>query len=384
LVVVPNSTITNWVRELERWAPRLKIVPFFGDARARKCIIEYELTTFHVVVASYEAFSVGPDFNRVFKKQPRWEVLVVDEGQRLKNNESLTFKKLNELKIMHRVIMTGVRLLVVFIDVTDADTAYVQTPLNNNIRELFNLMNFLDPGSWADLQALEIEYQNLTEEPLKRLHERLRPYFLRRTKKEVLKLPPKNEVIVPVSMAPLQKGVYKSVLLGNFDLLRKLGKDSRLSTSLASLKNMLMQLRKCLQHPYLVSPDIEPQGLAERDAHERLVEASAKLSFLRLLLPQLKARGHRVLLFSQFVIALDVIEDYARGEGIKYLRLDGSTAQRARQEGIDEFNREGSEVFLYMLTTRAGGAGINLWTADTVISVCSGSGCRALNTNNAL
>jgi chromodomain-helicase-DNA-binding protein 4 len=108
LVVVPNSTITNWVREIERWAPELHVVPFFGDARARSTIITYELQKFHVIVASYEAFSVGPDFNRVFKKQPRWEVLVVDEGQRLKNNESITFKKLNELNSLHRIIMTGV------------------------------------------------------------------------------------------------------------------------------------------------------------------------------------------------------------------------------------------------------------------------------------
>jgi chromodomain-helicase-DNA-binding protein 4 len=100
---------------MERWAPRLRVVPFFGDSRARNCIIEYELTHFHVVVASYEAFSQGQDFNRVFKKQPRWEVLVVDEGQRLKNNESLTFKKLNELNSIHRVIMTGVSLPLKFI-----------------------------------------------------------------------------------------------------------------------------------------------------------------------------------------------------------------------------------------------------------------------------
>lgn len=230
-------------------------------------------------------------------------------------------------------------------------------------------MNFLDPENWSDLEALEREHASevLDEERVKQLHERLRPYFLRRTKKEVLKLPPKNEVIVPLSMAPLQKQIYKSVLSGNYDLLRRLNQDTRVASSLSSLKNMLMQLRKCLQHPYIVSTEIEPQGLSARETREKLVEASTKLSFLRLLLPQLKARGHRVLLFSQFQLVLNIIEDFLRDEGIKYLRLDGSTQQRVRQEGIDEFNREGSDIFLYMLTTRAGGAGINLWTADTVI-----------------
>jgi chromodomain-helicase-DNA-binding protein 4 len=160
-------------------------------------------------------------------------------------------------------------------------------------------MNFLDPDKWWDLESLEKEHEILTEELVKDLHERLRPYFLRRTKKEVLKLPPKNEVIVPISMAPLQRDVYKSILSGNYDILQRLSKDTRVSTSLASLKNMLMQLRKCLQHPYLVSSEIEATGLSDKETHEKFVEASTKLAFLRQLLPQLKARGHRVLLFSQ-------------------------------------------------------------------------------------
>ncbi|KAG7099004.1 hypothetical protein E1B28_000889 [Marasmius oreades] len=364
LVVVPNSTITNWVREFERWAPQLRVVPFYGEARSREVVKTFELyhedararklgmkTKFHVLVTTYEAITNKADFTSVFKNQPRWEVLVIDEGQRLKNDTSLLFKKLNELNTSQRVIMTG-------------------TPLNNNIRELFNLMNFLDPERWKDLQALEKEHEELTEALVKQLHVRLRPYFLRRIKSEVLQLPPKNEVIVPVSMAPLQKQIYRSILSHNADLLSGLTNPFTASGNAPgrkSVNNMLMQLRKCLQHPYLYDRDIEPMNLSLQETHEKLIDASAKFRLLHSLLPKLQSRGHRVLLFSQFVIALDVIEDFLVGEGIKYLRLDGNTAGHERQRGMDAFNAVGSDIFIYLLTTRAGGVGINLFTADTVI-----------------
>ncbi|RDB29203.1 Chromatin remodeling factor mit1 [Hypsizygus marmoreus] len=360
LVVVPNSTITNWVREFERWAPKLRVVPFYGEAKAREVIKKFELNhetkrtgetgaKFHVLITTYEALLNPKEFTTVFKNQPRWEVLVIDEGQRLKSDSSLLFKRLNELNSIHRIIMTG-------------------TPLNNNIRELFNLMNFLDPHEWNDLEGLEKEHEELTEDLVKQLHNRLRPYFLRRIKSEVLQLPPKNEVIVPVSMAPLQKEVYRSILSHNLELLNNLTTSKgNGAASKGRINNVLMQLRKCLQHPYLYAEDIEPRGLSPQETHEKLIDASAKLRFLKSLLPKLKERGHRVLLFSQFVIALNVIEDFLAGEGFKFLRLDGNTKGSERQKGMDEFNKPGSDVFIYLLTTRAGGVGINLFSADTVI-----------------
>ncbi|KAF7320271.1 SNF2 family DNA-dependent ATPase [Mycena kentingensis (nom. inval.)] len=357
LIVVPNSTITNWIREFERWAPGLRVVPYYGEAKSREVIRKFELVhqekrkgflsaKYHVLVTTYDTI-IGKDFGTVFKNQPRWEVLVVDEGQRLKSDSSLLFKKLNDLNTLHRVIMTG-------------------TPLNNNIRELFNLMNFLDPKEWKDLEALTQQHEELDEELVKKLHVRLRPYFLRRIKSQVLKLPPKNEVIVPVSMAPLQKEIYRSILSHNLEILKNL-KSKRAGTTKGKLNNVLMHLRKCLQHPYLYDETIEPRDLAARETHEKLIDASAKLRFLKALLPKLKAKGHRVLLFSQFVIALDIIEDFLTGEGLRFLRLDGNTKSAERQKGMDEFNRPGSDVFIYLLTTRAGGVGINLFTADTVI-----------------
>ncbi|KAE9408278.1 hypothetical protein BT96DRAFT_914203 [Gymnopus androsaceus JB14] len=349
LVVVPNSTITNWIREFERWAPKLRVVPFYGESKARDVVKKFELrhsevasgttgSKFHVLVTTYESLINPKDFGSVFKIHT------------VKSDSSLLFRKLNELTTGQRIIMTG-------------------TPLNNNMRELFNLMNFLDPANWNDLPALEREYADLDEDLVKQLHNLLRPYFLRRIKSEVLDLPPKNEVIVPLSMSSLQKEVYRSILSHNVELLQGLLQPTgpNPTTRKANINNMLMQLRKCLQHPYLYDEDIEPRHLSTEETHEKLISASAKLRLLRDLLPKLKARGHRVLIFSQFVIALNIIEDFLTGEGHKFLRLDGNTKGTDRQKGMDEFNRPNSDIFIYLLTTRAGSVGINLFTADTVI-----------------
>ncbi|KAG6821361.1 hypothetical protein H0H93_014158 [Arthromyces matolae] len=329
LVVVPNSTITNWVREFERWAPNLRVVPFYGEAKAREIIKRYELyhdikrpgdtgAKFHVLVSTYEALLNQKDFTSVFKNQPRWEAM--------KSDSSLLFRRLNELKSIHRVIMTG-------------------TPLNNNIRELFNLMNFLDPHKWNDLEMLAKEYEDLTEERVKELHNKLRPYFLRRLKSEVLQLPPKNEVIVPVSMAPLQKEVYRSILSHNLELLKGLtstNTSTKNAPSNGRINNILMQLRKC-----------QWKIAAVKSSTSEIEGAWTSRSSIQ------SGSGHRLphdmnADDGQFVIALNVVEDFLSGEGLKYLRLDGNTKGKDRQKGMDEFNKPGSDVFIYLLTTRAG------------------------------
>ncbi|ORY25945.1 hypothetical protein BCR39DRAFT_542680 [Naematelia encephala] len=136
---------------------------------------------------------------------------------------------------------------------------------------------------------------------------------------------------------------------------------------LRTMRNILMELRKVCQHPYLSAPELENEDAPDEEQHKQLVTASGKLAFLKLLLPKLKERGHRVLLFSQFKIALNRIEDFLYGEGYKFLRLDGDVQQAERQKAMDAFNAPGSEYFIFLLTTRAGGVGINLATADTVI-----------------
>ncbi|ODO05160.1 hypothetical protein L198_01848 [Cryptococcus wingfieldii CBS 7118] len=212
LVVVPNSTITNWVREFEKWSPHLRVVPFYGEKIARQIIMQYELfhkgqqgkvagLKAHIVLTTYDMVT-GSEF-KVFSTVPRWEVLCVDEGQRLKSDESKIFNKLKTLKSVHRILLTG-------------------TPLNNNIRELFNLLNFLDRGTFSNLKAMEAQYENLDEAKVQKLHEMIKPYILRRIKADVLRLPPKVEIIVPITLSPMQKQVYKGIFERNAEVIQEI------------------------------------------------------------------------------------------------------------------------------------------------------------------
>ncbi|KAG1726935.1 SNF2 family N-terminal domain-containing protein [Suillus lakei] len=310
LVIIPNSTIANWVREFARWAPKLRAVPSYGEAKARDVIGGPE-PKYRAMATAYETLINPKDFNSAFKSIPRWEVIAVDEGRR-----SL-FKKLNELNTIHRVILT-----------------LSWTPPNNNIREPFNLMHFLDPEELSDLEA-ELVWQ---------LHTRPNPYCLWPIKRRFCSFPLRfNEAIFPLSMAPLQKEIYRSILsmclswlischTPTIVLLTQAAttKAGKLLVGKANLNDISMQLRKCLQHLYADSEDVEPRNLTPAEAHKRLLGAGTKLQFLKMLLPKLKARGHHIPLLnpvylddrvSQSVMAFDVIEDFIRGEGYKFLHL---------------------------------------------------------------
>jgi superfamily II DNA or RNA helicase len=242
------------------------------------------------------------------------------------------------------------------------------TPLQNNQRELFNLLHFLDES--FDVEELEKKYEDLDQAKILELHDMIRPFFLRRTKAQVLTfLPPMAQIILPVSMSVLQKKVYRGILAKNPDLLRaifspdqNLGKGER-----ASLSNVLMQLRKSLCHPFVYNSGIEERVDNHTLSHRGLVDASSKLKLLEVLLPKLQERGHRVLIFSQFLDMLNMVEDFLDGMSLQYQRLDGSISSLQKQKRIDEFNEPGSPLFAFLLSTRAGGVGINLATADTVI-----------------
>lgn len=210
----------------------------------------------------------------------------------------------------------------------------------------------------------------MNKENVIKLHNLIRPFILRRTKAQVLTfLPPVAQIILPISMSVLQKRLYKSILAKNPELLRALFTTARAlkQTERANLNNILMQLRKCLCHPFVYSREIEERTDHAATSHRNLVEASAKLQLLELLLPALKERGHRVLIFSQFLSMLDVVEDFLDGLELRHQRLDGSISSLQKQKRIDEFNAPNSTLFAFLLSTRAGGVGINLATADTVI-----------------
>jgi chromodomain-helicase-DNA-binding protein 4 len=354
LIVVPNSTCANWRREIKQWAPSLRVVTYFGSAKAREMAYKYELypnntkdLRCHVVVTSYEA--AADDGCRRFFRSVSWAGLIVDEGQRLKNDKSQLYSALTAVRAPFRLLLTG-------------------TPLQNNARELFNLLHFLDDT--IDAAELEEQYADMTAEKIRELHDQIRPFILRRTKAKVLTfLPPLGQIILPISMSHLQKQVYKSILSKSPELLKALFTTERQLNprERSNLGNILMQLRKCLCHPFVYSREIEERTEVADVSHRNLVEASAKLSLLELLLPKLQERGHRVLIFSQFLDMLNIIEDFLDGMQLTYQRLDGTMGSLEKQKRIDQFNAPDSSLFAFLLSTRAGGVGINLATADTVI-----------------
>ncbi|PVI04094.1 hypothetical protein DM02DRAFT_519327 [Periconia macrospinosa] len=353
LVVVPNSTCANWRREIKQWVPSLRVVTFFGSSTARDMASKYEMfpdnskeLRAHIVVTSYEA-ATDDSCRRIFRGIS-WAGLIVDEGQRLKNDKSQLYAALTAVKAPYRLLLTG-------------------TPLQNNARELFNLLQFLDET--INAAELEEKYGEPTSENIRELHDHIRPFILRRTKAQVLTfLPPLGQIIVPISLSTLQKSLYKSILAKNPELLKALFTSGNLKQQeRASLSNILMQLRKCLCHPFVYSREIEERTDVQAVSHRNLVEASAKLQLLELLLPKLQERGHRVLIFSQFLDMLSIIEDFMDGMQMAYQRLDGTMGSLEKQKRIDQFNAPDSPLFAFLLSTRAGGVGINLATADTVI-----------------
>ena len=226
-------------------------------------------------------------------------------------------------------------------------------------------MNFLLPNvfssaenfsEWFDLDADDADKAEVTS----KLHKVLKPFLLRRLKVEVEKsLPPKTETKLYIGMTEMQKQWYTNILSNNIDVINGAGKESRVR-----LLNILMQLRKCCNHPYLFQ-GAEPGPPYSTGEH--LIENSGKMILLDKLLTKLKAMGSRVLIFSQMTRVLDILEDYMFYRNHEYCRIDGSTAGDDREDAIERFNAPDSSIFAFLLSTRAGGLGINLATADTVI-----------------
>ncbi|KAM3595934.1 uncharacterized protein V6R79_005586 [Siganus canaliculatus] len=364
LVSAPLSTIINWEREFEMWAPDMYVVTYVGDKDSRAVIRENEFSfednairggkkasrmkkdssiKFHVLLTSYELITI----DMAILGSIDWACLVVDEAHRLKNNQSKFFRVLNNYPLQHKLLLTG-------------------TPLQNNLEELFHLLNFLTPERFSKLEIFLEEFADIAkEDQIKKLHDMLGPHMLRRLKADVFKhMPSKTELIVRVELSPMQKKYYKFILTKNFEALNTKGGGNQVS-----LLNVVMDLKKCCNHPYLfpaaaIEAPKMPNGMYDGSA---LTKAAGKLLLLQKMLRKLKEGGHRVLIFSQMTKMLDLLEDFLENEGYKYERIDGGITGGMRQEAIDRFNAPGAPQFAFLLSTRAGGLGINLATADTVI-----------------
>lgn len=359
LVVVPLSTMAAWQREFARWLPDMNVVTYVGDASSRELIRRYEFAPsprarktagvdvrFHVLLSTPELVMM----DRAHLCQLRYAVVAVDEAHRLKNEESSLHRTLAEFRSANRLLITG-------------------TPLQNSIRELWALLHFLTPEEFASAADFEEQFSfSALREPetVAALHMALRPYVLRRQKGDVEKsLPRKTYAVLRVGMASTQQQYYRWILTRNFSKLNAAAKSGGRSIgSATSLLNIVMELKKCCNHPYLFD-GVEDSNAS--DAMTALIRASGKMILLDKLLLRLRDAGHRVLIFSQMVRMLDILQDYCRMRGFACQRLDGSMPNDLRQRAVDHYNAPGSNDFAFLLSTRAGGLGINLATADTVI-----------------
>uniref|UniRef100_A0A6B2EIQ7 Putative snf2 family dna-dependent atpase n=1 Tax=Phlebotomus kandelakii TaxID=1109342 RepID=A0A6B2EIQ7_9DIPT len=362
LVIAPLSTIPNWQREFEAWTD-MNVIVYHGSVTSKQMIQEYEFyykndsgkvnkdfTKFNVLITTFEMIVTDYADLRVFN----WRVCVIDEAHRLKNRNCKLLEGLRQLNLEHRVLLSG-------------------TPLQNNVSELFSLLNFLEPSQFASSDEFLKEFGSLkTEVEVEKLQALLKPMMLRRLKDDVEKsLAPKEETIVEVELTNIQKKYYRGILEQNFSFLTK----GTTTANIPNLMNTMMELRKCCIHPYLLNGaedqiQYEYKNTNGEDAdayYKNLIYSSGKMVLIDKLLPKLKANGHRVLIFSQMVRCLDILEDYLMYRKYPFERIDGRIRGDLRQAAIDRYCKPDSDRFVFLLCTKAGGLGINLTAADTVI-----------------
>ena len=347
IIVVPKSTLDNWAREFSRWTPEVNVLVLSGDKDTRSGLIQSRLMTcdFDVVIGSYETVLKEKSSFKKFA----WHYIIIDEAHRIKNEESMLSQIIRMFQSRNRLLITG-------------------TPLQNNLHELWALLNFLLPDVFSDSEAFDQWFQNKEGDDeskggnlVLQLHKVLKPFLLRRIKSDVEKsLLPKKETNVYLKFSDMQKKWYQKILEKDIDAVN----GSNKKESKTRLLNIVMQLRKCCNHPYLFE-GAEPGPPYTTDEH--LVYNSGKMVVLDKILARMQKQGSRVLIFSQMSRVLDILEDYCVFRDYNYCRIDGTTAHEDRIAAIDDYNKPGSDKFIFLLTTRAGGLGINLTSADIVV-----------------
>lgn len=392
----------NWSNELERWSPGLNVVQYYGSQDERKEMRmgwrNGELDDVDILLTTYNLVSSTPEERRLFRVMPITYV-IFDEAHMLKNMSTIRYENLVRIHAKHRILLTG-------------------TPLQNNLLELMSLLMFVMPSMFAgkqnDLKSLFSKTPKIStekndgdrplfeQEQVKNAKLIMRPFVLRRLKSQVLRdLPKKTEKLVKCSMIKKQKDMYK-------ELMAEFSEEAGQSQQVNGV-GMMMQLRKLANHPLLIrnyydesklhniakklasDPTYKQKNaeyvfedllwmsdyqinqlsrahksIAGQGLPQDLIPQAGKLKKLDEILPTMKKEGHRVLIFSQFTMVLDILEEYLTIRGHTFLRLDGQTPVVERQALIDEYTDDAS-IFIFLLSTRAGGLGINLTSADTVI-----------------
>ncbi|XP_007052224.2 PREDICTED: probable helicase CHR10 isoform X1 [Theobroma cacao] len=379
LVLCPLSVTDGWVSEIVKFTPKLEVLRYVGEKEHRQSIrktiyehVEEKSSSSNVLSLPFDVLLTTYDIalmDQDFLSQIPWHYAIIDEAQRLKNPSSVLYNVLIDRFLMpRRLLMTG-------------------TPIQNNLTELWALMHFCMPSVFGTLNQFLSSFKEAgdsssdgtpskTKEQFKSLKYILQAFMLRRTKSKLIEcgnlvLPPLTEITVMAPLLSLQKKVYTSILRKELPKLLALSSGS---SSHQSLQNIVIQLRKACSHPYLF-PGIEPEPYEEG---EHLVQGGGKLMVLDQLLKKLYDSGHRVLLFAQMTHTLDILQDFLELRKYSYERLDGSIRAEERFAAIRSFSKRSAEgslnsesdrnaAFIFMISTRAGGVGLNLVAADTVI-----------------
>lgn len=412
LIIVPASTLDNWEREFDVWCPEIRLLQYYGSQEHRAQIRFYVAKhpeQVDVVLTTYNV-AQNPEDRRLFKKI-KFEYLVFDEAHMLKNMKSSRYQSLVKIKSKRRLLLTG-------------------TPLQNNLVELMSLLVFTMPrmfmSKMAHVEALfstasrdeggKTQFERQRIEQAKKI---MKPFVLRRLKADVLKdLPKKTEEVVKVPLVARQVRLY-SKLVDSFKREIKCHGDVILEddssfepesdSDVKKGSGMLMAMRKLANHPLLTLNLYTKEKLKKmselmlkepthRDANKDLIfedmsvmhdyelhqlckeyksiesfkledaviADSGKFKFLAKLLKDLKKVKQRCLLFSQFTMMLDIMEEFLQISGYAYVRLDGSTKVSERIHLIDEFNQN-DDILVFLLSTKAGGLGINLTAANVVV-----------------
>jgi chromodomain-helicase-DNA-binding protein 7 len=364
LVVAPLSTLQHWKRTVEDWST-MNCVLYYDqngvegrmncrnyewytvDISMKGTLVQSsEITKFNVLITSYEVFL--QDINNTLINLP-FQHIIIDEAHRLKNHNAKILTSLKRLPCERILLLTG-------------------TPIQNNTMELWTLLNFIEPVKFYSSSKFLSEYGDLSNvEQIDKLHQVLRPYLLRRMKEDVEKsIPPLQETIIDIEMTTIQKTVYKALYENNKGMLLK-GSGFNFNTS---LNNLEIQLRKCCNHPFMLKElkeDMVRDCKTKREYLEKLITCSGKMILLDKLIEKILKEEGKVLIFSQFTQMLYLIEEYLKMKGVLYERIDGSVKAKERQNSIDRFNLPLSKVNVFLLSTKAGGVGINLTSANVVI-----------------
>ncbi|CDF57453.1 COG0553: Superfamily II DNA/RNA helicases, SNF2 family [Thermobrachium celere DSM 8682] len=333
LIVVPSSLLFNWQSEFEKFAPDTKVLVVQGNKKKREELVEL-IDKNDVIITSYPLIRRDIELYENFV----FNICILDEAQHIKNPESLNARSVKKIKSRVKFALTG-------------------TPIENNLIELWSIFDFILPGILYTRSRFIDKYEkpilkDNSEEALNDLKKTISPFILRRKKSDVLlELPDKIETKLVCEMTKKQSELYKAYLFKAREDVEKLIKNGEFSTNKIHVLKLLTRLRQICCHPSLFLENYKGD--------------SGKLNQFEELIEELLEGGHRVLVFSQFVSLLDLVKKILDRKRVKYSYLDGSTELKERKVIVDEFNSGKTNVFL--LSLKAGGTGLNLATADTVI-----------------